>query len=84
MKMDDFKTMIKMASSPQSLIAYCDYIGHLISGNLKSNDTERLLSSVGRPEFDLTEEGSFQSTKKTILVEDRYGKKYRVTIEEQK
>ena len=65
-------------------LAYCDYIAHLIVGNLKANDTERLLSSVSRPQYDLTESGSFASTKKTIDVEDRFGKKYRVTVEEVK
>jgi hypothetical protein len=34
--------------------------------------------------YDLSPEGSFQSTKKTIEVEDRYGKKYRITVEEVK
>lgn len=67
---------------PNSLLAYCDYIAHTIVGNLKANDTERLLSSVSRPQYDLTPEGGFKSTKKTIIVEDRFGKKYRVTVEE--
>ena len=67
---------------PKSYIAYCDYIAHTIVGNLKANDTKNLLSSVGRPEYDLNAEGSFVSTKKTIMVEDRNGKKYRVTVEE--
>jgi hypothetical protein len=67
---------------PKSYIAYCDYIAHTIVGNLKANDSEKLLSSVGRPEYDLNAEGSFASTKKTILVEDRNGRKYRVTVEE--
>lgn len=63
-------------------LAYCDYIAHTISKELKANDTERLLSSVSRPQYDLTPTGSFRSTKKTIEVEDRFGKKYRVTVEE--
>jgi hypothetical protein len=67
---------------PNSLLAYCDYIASLIVGNLKANDTEKLLSSVSRPQWDLSESGSFLSTKKTIEVEDRYGKRYRVTVEE--
>jgi hypothetical protein len=65
-------------------LAYCDYIAHTISKELKANDTERLLSSVSRPQYDLTESGSFASTKKTIEVEDRFGKKYLVTVEEVK
>ncbi len=63
-------------------LAYCDYIAHTISKELKANDSERLLSSVSRPQYDLTPTGSFCSTKKTIDVEDRFGKKYRVTVEE--
>jgi hypothetical protein len=66
----------------KSLIAYCDYIAHTIVGNLKANDTEKLLSSVSRPQYDLTPEGAFASTKKVIMVEDRFGKQYRVTVEE--
>jgi hypothetical protein len=63
-------------------IAYCDYIAYTISKELKANDSEKLLSSVGRPQYDLTPEGSFASTKKVIMVEDRFGKAYRITVEE--
>lgn len=69
---------------PKSYIAYCDYIAHTIVGNLKARDTERLLASVSKPQYDLNAEGSFASTKKTIMVEDRNGKQYRVTVEEVK
>lgn len=67
---------------PKSYVAYCDYIASTISKELKANDHERLLASVGRPQLDLSPEGSFRSTKKTIKVEDRFGKKYRITVEE--
>jgi hypothetical protein len=67
---------------PKSYIAYCDYIAHLIQGNLKSNDSEKMLSSVSKTQYDLTPSGSFASTKKTIMVEDRNGKQYRITVEE--
>ena len=84
--MEDFKAMAKMAVESavqaKSLMAYCDYIAHIISGKLKSHDSERLLEIVGRPRLDLTESGSFKSTKKTINVQDVYGKKYRITVEE--
>lgn len=63
-------------------LAYCDYIAHTISKELKANDTERLLSSVSRPQYDLGPNGEFASTKKTIMVSDRYGKQYKVTVEE--
>ncbi len=71
-------------SRPNSLLAYCDYIATVISKELKANDTEKMLASVSRPQYDLGEDGSFQSTKKTIMVEDRFGKQYRVTVEEVK
>ena len=67
---------------PKSYVAYCDYIAHTISKELKANDTERLLSSVGRPQFDITPDGAFASTKKTIMVSDRFGKQYKITVEE--
>ena len=47
---------------------------------LKTN-TSDLVHKVG-VEFDLNEDGSFRSTKKTIPVVDINGKKYKVTIEE--
>ena len=67
---------------PKSYVAYCDYIAHTISKELKANDTERLLSSVSRPQYDVTPEGAFASTKKTIMVSDRFGKQYKITVEE--
>jgi hypothetical protein len=69
---------------PKSYLVYCDYIANVISKELKVNDTERLIASVSRPKYDLTESGGFASTKKTIEVEDRNGRKYRVTVEEVK
>lgn len=69
---------------PKSYLVYCDYIANVISKELKVNDTERLLASVSRPKYDLTESGGFASTKKVIEVEDRFGTKYRVTVEEVK
>lgn len=63
-------------------IAYCDYIAHLIATELKALDSERLLSSVGRVQYDLGLEGEFSSTMKTIDIEDRFGKQYRITIQE--
>ena len=65
-----------------SLIAYCDYIAETIAGNLKTNDTDKLLANVGCPRLDLAPEGYLQSTKKTVEVEDRFGRRYRVTVEE--
>ena len=86
--MDDFKTMAQVAvdsaQKAQSLTAYCDYIAHLISKELLPQDVRymQLLEKVGRPMMDLSPEGSFRSTKKTIEVTDRFGKQYRITVEE--
>jgi hypothetical protein len=66
------------------IIAYCDYIGHLISKELKALDHGyyQLIDFVGRPLYDLGEYGQFASTKKTVNVTDKYGKRYTITIEE--
>jgi len=84
--MEDFKAMAKMViettSKAQSMLAYCDYIAHIISGKLKSHDSESLLGVVTSPKYDVTPEGKFASTKKTIMVHDRNGKQYRITVEE--
>jgi|GEM_PF-1868420 len=85
---NDFKTMAEMTNKAfqeaTSLMAYCDYIAELISKEMKAEDDKykRLLGSVSRPQYDLGPQGQFQSTKKTINVEDRYGKKYKITVEE--
>jgi hypothetical protein len=65
-------------------LAYCDYIAYLISTELKRIDTDsqKLLASVGRVQFDLGFHDEFMSTMKTIDVEDRFGKQYRITIQE--
>ena len=85
--MNEFKTMDELVNRFFSQpafpeCAYCDYIAATVAGNLKANDMEKLLSSVSRPQQDLSPTGSFRSTKKTIDVEDRNGKKYRITVEE--
>lgn len=64
------------------MLVYCDYIAHLISTELKAIDTERLLSSVGPVRWHLAEAGTFASTRKTVHVQDRYGKKYVITVEQ--
>lgn len=72
----------KFFESHKRYLVYCDYIAHLISKELKANDSERLLSSVSKPRADLTPQGAMRSTKRTIEVEDRFGKKYRITVTE--
>jgi hypothetical protein len=84
--MEDFKAMAKMViettAKAHTMLAYCDYIAHIISGKLKTHDSEGLLAVVTSPKYDVTPEGKFASTKKTIMVHDRNGKQYRITVEE--
>ena len=87
--MNHFDTMNTIVTNffdnlPKSYLVYCDYIANVISKELKVNDTERLIVSVSRPKYDLTESGGFASTKKTLEVEDCNGTKYRITVEEVK
>lgn len=65
-------------------LAYCDYIAWLISTELKALDTtgQKLLASVDRVRFDLGAHDEFLSTTKTIDIEDRFGKQYRITVQE--
>ena len=64
------------------MLAYCDYIAHLIAGNIKHHDAQGILWNVDRPKMDLGPDGSLSSTTKTIKITDMNGKKYQVTIEE--
>lgn len=65
-------------------LSYCDFISHIISRSLKdaNKDEYYMLSAVSTPHYDLSPSGAFLSTKKTIDVEDRWGKRYLVTVEE--
>jgi predicted cupin superfamily sugar epimerase len=67
------------------MLAYCDYIAALIqekmTWDIDSHDT--VIKDVSHVQMDLhPEEGYFMTTKKTIIVEDKGGKMYRVTVEE--
>lgn len=68
------------------MLSYCDYIADRIKNGLKTDSTilGSLIDSVGKINYDLTETGSFKSTKKTINVIDTNGKSYRITVEELK
>lgn len=66
------------------MLVFCDYIAFRTQkflGEITSvGDT--YLASVDKVQWDLDEDGSFVSPKKTMIVTDHGGKKYRVTIEE--
>ena len=66
------------------MIAYCDYIADRISTALKadSNKVGSLIGSVGKTAYDLSESGSFLSTKKTMVVKDVNGKVYTIIVKE--
>lgn len=64
------------------ILAYCDYIAHIIGKNLKKIDQDGLIDAVGKVQFDLNPDGSYRSTKKAMSVVDKHGTAYRITIEE--
>lgn len=66
------------------MLAYCDYIAKVISTALKLDSVkfDSYVYTVGKTRWDLDENGSFVSTKKTLSVVDKNGKIYRVTVEE--
>jgi hypothetical protein len=76
--------IVRDALEPKIKLAYCDYIANLVSTNLKAEDVKdkSLLASVGRMKYDLDANGAFRSTTKTVMVEDRNGKQYIITVEE--
>mgnify|MGYP003343376787 CR=1 FL=1 len=68
------------------MIAYCDFIADRIRKGLVNTMNDALqpvrLKDIGKVEFDVSNNGKFLSTKKTIYLWDAYGKEYRVTVEE--
>lgn len=67
-------------------MSYCDYLAHLIRTSLITSDrlNEDLIAEVNEIVFDIDENGSFLSTKKTLDLTDIAGHKYTITIEEAK
>jgi hypothetical protein len=66
------------------MLAFCDYIAFRTQkffGEI-TNVGDTYLKDVSKVEFDLSETGSFVSTKKTMVITDHSGKKYRLTVEE--
>ena len=61
------------------MIAFCDKAMHSIGAALEKDE---YFPIIGRTEWDLHEDGSFKSTKKTKIFTDINGKKYKVTVEE--
>ena len=61
-------------------LGYTNYIANLIVGDLKALDYEKILSSVSRAKWE-REDGEMTG-RQTIDVQDRYGKTYRITVEQ--
>lgn len=62
--------------------AYCDYLASLVQC-MDEVDSESLIQSIGKVEFDLhPKHGYLVSTKKSVVITDTNGKQYRVTVEE--
>ena len=63
-------------------LAYCDYIAFLARSALRGEDDMHLLQSISKINFDLDDAGIMRSTTKTILITDKNGKHYKLTVEE--
>lgn len=65
------------------MIDYCDYIASRTKKALveDSKTGASLVAGVGAIKFDLNDDGSFKSSKKTILVKDINGGFYEISIE---
>ena len=61
------------------MIAFCDKAMHSIGAALEKDE---YFPIIGRTEWDLHEDGSFKSTKKTKIFTDFNGKRYKVIVEE--
>ena len=69
-------------------LSYCDYIAYrlretLMTESARKNTPEGVgLTEVSFTSWDLSPEGAFLSSKKTIHVSDHNGTRYKVTVEE--
>jgi len=64
---------------------YSDYIADFIRKKMLKGEegsmSKLVLDKISSVKMDLSEEGYYLSSKKTILLEDQMGTKYKVTIE---
>ncbi len=64
-------------------LVYCDYIAHTIKQHILAVDEDKMLASVSPIKWDLHPEGGYLvTTKKTLEMTDKFGRSYRVTVEE--
>jgi hypothetical protein len=62
------------------MLSYCDYISAAIKIALLDDQHSKLIEKVGPIQWDLAPAGYLVSTKKTIELQDRFGKKYTIVI----
>jgi len=61
-------------------LRYCDKIADTAVQALRGDS---FFQNVTGMRFDMNDDGTLRSTKKTIYVTDMYGSKYKVTVEEE-
>ena len=67
------------------MYAHCDHIAGLIQNSLIDLDKTTVspkLVGVSKIHWDLSEQGVLNSTMKSIIVIDHFGKAYRISVEE--
>jgi len=65
------------------MLVYCDWIADQIKQHFTNDKVENRIAQVSNVVMDLHPiDGYFLSTKKTILVEDKNGTQYKITVEE--
>ena len=69
---------------PRAQLAYCDYIAEQCRQGIKNDNLGKdIVKDCSFVKFDLhPTEGYMLSTTKTLTVTDKYGKMYKVTVEE--
>lgn len=64
---------------------YCDWIADFIRKKMLKGEegefSKLVLDKVSSVKWDLSKEGYYLSSKKTIFLEDQMGTKYKVTVE---
>lgn len=82
--MQDFQTFIKAYLDKPLPIPH--YIAKCIADSLNkpSNDPENLIAGASSVRMDLNRDGSYRSSTKRLIVQDRAGVFYQITVEEYK
>ena len=62
-------------------LAYCDYIAYSVLKPALDQDNS-MIQEVGKVKMDLHKDGWMQTTTKRIMVRDKNGKAYLISVEE--